>query len=176
MDTLFLDRDGVLNVRMPGEYVQHPDAFIPTPGLETAFPMLAARFERIVVVTNQAGIGKGLMTMEDLDAVHQKLRDIAQASGGRLDAIYACPHRSDAACPCRKPATGMAWLALEQFPEIDFENSWMVGDSKSDMAFGQALGMRTVLINGKQEEAEELQKMHIDFRFGNLLEFARFIC
>jgi D-glycero-D-manno-heptose 1,7-bisphosphate phosphatase len=70
----------------------------------------------------------------------------------------------------------MAWLALEQFPEIDFENSWMVGDSKSDMAFGQALGMRTVLINGKQEEAEELQKMHVDFRFGNLVDFARFIC
>lgn len=176
MDTLFLDRDGVINQRLPGDYVQNPDAFLPAKGLEKALPLLAERFNRIVVVTNQAGIGKGLMTLDDLALVHQKLRDIAEACGGRIDGIYACPHRSDAGCPCRKPATGMAWMALQDFPEIDFEQSWMVGDSVADIEFGQALRMRTVLIEGKTEEAELQKTLQVDFRFGSLLDFARFIC
>jgi D-glycero-D-manno-heptose 1,7-bisphosphate phosphatase len=176
MQTLFLDRDGVINVRTPGDYVKHPDAFIPTPGFETAMPMLAAAFDRIVVVTNQAGIGKGLMNEADLELVHRKMLGITLAAGGRIDGIYFCPHRSDAGCPCRKPATGMAWSALLEFPDIDFEQAWMVGDSLADMQFGQALGMQIALIEGKTEEAESLAKLRIPHQFATLLDFARFIC
>lgn len=174
LPTLFLDRDGVVNLRIPGDYVRTPEMFEPTEGLSEALRLLARQFGRIVVVTNQAGIGKGLMTEADLEVVHQKMFGIAEAAGGRIDRAYHCPHTKDAGCLCRKPATGMAWLALADFPEIDFTNAWLVGDSASDMQFAQALGMRSVLIEGKMEEAEELAKMKIDFRFGSLLEFARF--
>jgi D-glycero-D-manno-heptose 1,7-bisphosphate phosphatase len=152
---LFLDRDGVINVRMPGDYVKTPDEFIPAEGFETAIRLLAAVFDPIVVVTNQAGIGKGLMTAADLHAVHEKMLRYAS-------------------CPCRKPATGMAWQALANFPQIDFENAWIAGDSVSDMAFGQALGLRTVLIHGKMEEWEKLREMRLDFRFPSLLAFAEY--
>ena len=172
--TLFLDRDGVLNVRIPDEYVQTPEAWVPVEGLAEALRLLAIDFQCIVVVTNQAGIGKGLMTEEDLRAVHAKMFALASAAGGRIDGAYHCPHRSDAGCSCRKPATGMGWLALVEFPEIDFSQSWMVGDSASDMQFGKSLGMRTVLIAGKAEEEKTLAKMNIDFRFDSLLDFARF--
>ena len=172
--TLFLDRDGVLNVRTPNDYVKTPAAWIPVPGLDEALRLLAIDFQRIIVVTNQAGIGKGLMTETDLAAVHAKMFERATLAGGRLDGAYHCPHRSDASCGCRKPATGLAWLALLDFPEIDLSQSWMVGDSASDMLFGQALGMRTVLIAGKTEEAKVLTTLPVDFRFGSLLAFARF--
>ncbi len=172
--TLFLDRDGVVNVRTVGDYVRSPEMFEPTEGLDEALRLLAEHFGRIVVVTNQAGIGRGLMTEADLSAVHQKMFGLAAAAGGRIDRAYHCPHAKDAGCRCRKPATGMAWQALADFPEIDFENAWLVGDSASDIQFAQALGMRSVLIAGKHEDEAELSKMKIDFRFSSLLQFARF--
>jgi D-glycero-D-manno-heptose 1,7-bisphosphate phosphatase len=173
---LFLDRDGVVNVRTPGDYVKTPDTFIPTPGFETAIRLLAAAFDPIIVVTNQAGIGKGLMSEADLHAVHEKMLRLAQEAGGRIDRIYYCPHPPDALCPCRKPATGMAWQALADFPQIDFEDAWIAGDSASDMVFGQALGLRTVLIQGKMEEWEKLRAMQLNFRFPSLLGFAEYVC
>ena len=172
--TLFLDRDGVINTRTPNDYVKTPDAWLPVIGLDEALRLLSGDFQRILVVTNQAGIGKGLMTEADLAAVHDKMFAVAAAAGGRIDGAYHCPHRSDAGCSCRKPATGLAWLALVDFPDIDFSQSWMVGDSASDMLFGQALGMRTVLIAGKTEEAAALVGMDLDFRFDTLLGFAQF--
>lgn len=175
LPTLFLDRDGVINVRTVGDYVRHPDAFLPTEGLGEAMELLAAHFGRIVVVTNQAGIGRGLMTEQDLAAVHEKMFETIESAGGRIDRAYHCPHTKDAGCRCRKPATGMAWLALADFPDIDFEKAWLVGDSASDIELGQALGMRTVLIAGKLEEAEQLTKMRVDFRFDSLLAFAQFV-
>ncbi|MFN0214638.1 MAG: D-glycero-alpha-D-manno-heptose-1,7-bisphosphate 7-phosphatase [Saprospiraceae bacterium] len=175
MPTLFLDRDGVINLRTPGEYVKTPTEFLPTEGLAEAIRLLSTKFGRIVVVTNQAGIGKGLMTEMDLHSVHQKMNAIVEAAGGRIDRTYYCPHRPEAACTCRKPATGMAWMALADFPEIDFEDAWMVGDSVADMEFSEKLGIRRVLIRGKIEELAALSRMKIDYQFDSLLEFASWI-
>jgi histidinol-phosphate phosphatase family protein len=175
MPSLFLDRDGVLNTRLPGEYVRHAGEFVPMDGVGEALGLLARHFGRIVVVTNQAGIGKGLMEAGDLTGVHHELRELALAAGGRIDGIYHCPHRSDEGCDCRKPATGLAWQARQDYPDIDFQNSWMVGDSAADMAFGRALGMHTVLIAGKFEEADLLAEMEVNLRFNSLLEFAQYI-
>ena len=149
--TLFLDRDGVINQRTPGDYVKHPSAFIPAPGAMEAIALLAGHFGRIAVATNQAGIGKGLMTEADLNAVHREMLDQVKTAGGRIDAVYFCPHRPELGCNCRKPAPGMALQAQADFPEIVFKNSWFVGDSATDMELGQALGMKTVLIAGKFE-------------------------
>jgi len=173
--TLFLDRDGVLNVRTPGDYVKTPEAYLPVEGFEEAMRLLAAHFNPIVVVTNQAGIGKSLMTEADLTAIHEKLLHLTEAAGGRIDRIYYCPDLPDTGSSCRKPATGMAWLALADYPHIQFERAWMVGDSVSDIVFGKALGMKTVWIEGKTEETARILQEKPDFRFKSLLEFARFI-
>lgn len=170
---LFLDRDGVLNVRIPGDYVKSPEAFQPVEGFGEALRLLRAHFEPILVVTNQAGIGKGLMRVEDLEAVHRKMLLLAAEEGGPIDKVYHCPHRPEAACPCRKPATGMAWQALADFPSLQFENAWMVGDSASDIEFGRTLGLRTVLIEGKTEDTARLNALKVDFRFPSLLAFAQ---
>lgn len=173
MNTLFLDRDGVLNSRIPGNYIKTPDEFQPMEGLGEAMRILSNHFDRIIVVTNQAGIGKGLMTETALHSVHLKLLQIVEAAGGRIDRIYHCPHRTEVGCTCRKPATGMAWKALADFPDLDFENAWMVGDSASDMEFAQRLGFRPVLIRGKYEELEALASLRIGLHFDTLLDFAR---
>ncbi|MDX1913563.1 MAG: HAD family hydrolase [Saprospiraceae bacterium] len=173
MSTLFLDRDGVINVRTPGDYVKTPDEFQPVAGLEEAMRLLAAKFGRIIVVTNQAGIGKGRMSELALAEVHRKMQHIVSNAGGRIDGVYYCPHRPDAACTCRKPLTGMAWMALADFPDIDFENAWMAGDSISDMEFAQRLGIRSALIRGKMEELSQIPSAKIDFFFDSLLDFAK---
>jgi D-glycero-D-manno-heptose 1,7-bisphosphate phosphatase len=172
--SLFLDRDGVLNRRIPGSYITHPVDFVPEQGAMQALGLLNELFHRIVVVTNQAGIGKGLMTEPDLQAIHQKMRALAAAAGGRIDGLYFCPHSPDANCDCRKPAQGLALQARADFPDIDFSKAWMVGDSVSDMQLGQSLGMKTVLIAGKFEETEQLAAMAVDHRFESLLAFAEY--
>ncbi len=174
MTTLFLDRDGVINVRIPGEYVRTPEEFVLVDGFSEAMARLAECFDCIVVVTNQAGIGKGLMTEADLSNVHAKLYTYTNLAGGRIDGIYYCPHTKNAGCDCRKPAPGMAWQAKADFPAIDFQHAWMVGDSVADLLFGQGLGMQTILITGKAEEIELVATLPTDAHFDSLLDCARF--
>lgn len=170
--TLFLDRDGVINRRTPGDYIRRPEDFVFESGVLQALSVLNQHFGRIVVVTNQAGIGKGLMTEADLAAVHRFMLAGIEQAGGRVDRVYYCPHRAEMNCGCRKPAVGMALQAQADFPDIRFEQAWMVGDSLSDMQFGQALGMKTILIAGKNEDAEALAAFSVDERFDSLLAFA----
>lgn len=143
--TLFLDRDGVLNVEKPDGYILHVGEFILLPGVEEALHRLAQIFGRIIIVTNQRGVGRGLMQQADLEEIHRYLRARIERAGGRIDAIYACTD-ADRESPCRKPNPGMALRAKQDFPEIDFTRSVMVGNSDSDMLFGRQLGMRTVWI------------------------------
>jgi D-glycero-D-manno-heptose 1,7-bisphosphate phosphatase len=173
--TLFLDRDGVINVRTPGDYVKNRAAFMFEQGALQALSLLAGLFPRIVVVTNQAGVGRGLMGIDSVADVHDYMIEQVQALGGRIDRAYFCPHHSAMGCNCRKPAPGMAMQALADFPEINFSRAWMVGDSASDMVFGTQLGMKTVLLPGKFEDADALANMSVDYRFENLLAFAQYI-
>jgi D-glycero-D-manno-heptose 1,7-bisphosphate phosphatase len=169
--SLFLDRDGVINERLPGEYVKTPEEFIFCPGAITAISRLSAHFQRIIVVTNQAGIGKGLMSVTDLDKVHQKMRSEITAAGGRIDAVFFCPNISADQAPCRKPNTAMGLQAQMMFPEIDFHHSWIVGDSISDMEFGQRLGMFTALVVGKEEEVLQQAQLQTNWKGNSLKEF-----
>lgn len=173
--SLFLDRDGVINRRTVGDYIRRPADFEFEPGALLALRLLAGLFGRIVVVTNQAGVGKGLMRGPDLAAVHRKMLAEVRRSGGRIDRVYHCPHRPDTGCECRKPATGMALQAQADFPDIRFETSWIAGDSLSDMQFGHELGMKTALIAGKSEEEQALAGLAVDGRFESLLEFAEYV-
>lgn len=171
--TLFLDRDGVINVRTPGDYVKTLEEFIFEHKAPEAISQLTPYFNRIVVLTNQSGIGKGLMTELQLNSVHSVLLASVRTAGGRIDGIYFCPHRPDAGCACRKPAIGLALQAQADFPEIRFRDSWLVGDSVCDMELARALGARAVLIEGKTEEASRFAEMPLQHRFDTLWDFAQ---
>ena len=116
--TLFLDRDGVINQRLPGHYVTQWSEFDFLPGVLDALALLKKVFFPIVIVTNQQGIGKGIMREEDLDNVHQQMQRVITAQGGRIDGIYYCPELSTQEGNCRKPATTMAEQAQQDFPQI----------------------------------------------------------
>lgn len=145
--TLFLDRDGVINKLLPGAYVQTIDEFEFNPGVLEALNKAANLFSRIVVVTNQQGIGKGLMSERNLFEIHTYCKEKVVNANGRIDEFYFAPELASANSPFRKPNTGMALKAKEDFPEIDFSKSIIVGDSDSDIEMGQRLGMKTVYIS-----------------------------
>jgi histidinol-phosphate phosphatase family protein len=145
--TLFLDRDGVINRRIVGGYVAHPDEFEFLPGVLSAIKFFNKKFGRVCVVTNQQGVGKGLMDVVQLELVHQYLVEKVSEVGGWIDGIYFCTDLASKPDNCRKPNINMAIQAKNDFPEIDFSRCIMVGDSTSDMAFGRNAGMKTIFIS-----------------------------
>ncbi len=144
--TLFLDRDGVINRCLIGDYVKNWSEFEFLEATLSAIPKLNSSFRRIVVVTNQQGVGKGLMSQSDLDLIHDKMLSEIQNAGGFLDKIYACTDLAIHNSLNRKPNIGMGLQAQQDFPDIDFRYAIMVGDTITDMQFGQGLGMRTVFV------------------------------
>lgn len=161
--TLFLDRDGVINVHYPDDYVKRWEDFIFIEGVTEALARLSSVFGRIVVVTNQQGVGKGLYTEAELAQMHQQMSSIISQAGGRIDAVYAATRlRDEDVEGWRKPKTGMALQARADFPDIDFSKSIMVGDSASDMQFGREAGMYTVFVKSPDELTAE-QQGWVDF-------------
>ena len=167
--TLFLDRDGVINKRTPSDYIKKWTDFIFMPDTIEAIKKLSTIFGRIVVVTNQAGIGKGLMTEARLTRMHHLMVKNITEQGGRIDKVYFAPDLPINASNRRKPGTGMPLDAQKDFPEIDFTRSIMVGDANSDMEMGDRLGMIKVFIEGKGDDPS-VWKPH--FRFDSLGAFA----
>ena len=168
--TLFLDRDGVINKKIENDYVKNWDNFQFIEGVLPALKIFNQKFQRILIVTNQQGIGKGLFTEEDLERVHQCMLEEINNTGGRIDEIYFCPALSASNSLYRKPNTGMALAAKNKFPEIDFTKSLMVGDSISDMEFGKNVGMKTVYISATKKENS--QPNLIDWEFKSLKKLA----
>jgi histidinol-phosphate phosphatase family protein len=167
--TLFLDRDGVINKKIDEDYVRSISSFEWLPGSLDALAKLAPLFKTVVVVTNQQGVGKGLMSENELRSVHEHMLHNVRIHGGRIDAVYFAPWLKDQNHPERKPGIGMAEKAKRDFPLINFERSIMVGDSLSDVEFGKQAGMYTVLIGNVPEAIAARQP---DFVFPSLLEFA----
>ncbi len=165
--TLFLDRDGVLNDRLIDDYVKELHELKIIDGVPQALSKFATLFNRIVVVTNQQGIGKGMMDADDLALIHGFIADVVQQSGGRIDRFYFAPQLKAENSPYRKPGTGMGLQAKADFPEIDFAKSLMIGDSESDIEFGMKLGMKTVMLkNGRNLSTKA------DYIFENLHKVA----
>jgi histidinol-phosphate phosphatase family protein len=167
--TLFLDRDGVINERLIDDYVKHPTSFKFMAGVKKAMCYLSARFGRIIIVTNQQGIGKGLMTLDDVHNVHRFMIRELEKEGARVDKIYVAHQREAEAGEMRKPSIGMAKLAKEEFSEINFCKSLMVGDAVSDIQFGKRAGMKTVFI-GEHYPKEFVETANPDFVFPSLYE------
>jgi len=142
--TLFLDRDGVINHRLIDDYVKVPSEFSFLPGVLDSIAALTAWFDRIIVITNQQGVGKGLMTHDQLDSLHDQMCLEISEAGGHIDQIFSCTDLATEYNNCRKPNPSMALQAVGMFPEIKLYKSIMVGDMPSDILFGQATEMRTV--------------------------------
>ena len=147
-DTLFLDRDGVLNRLLPGDYVRSWLQWEWMPGVLGELARWSAKFRHIVLVTNQRGVGKGLMTDADLSRIHAQMMTEILEAGGRIDLILACTALSEED-PRRKPNPGMFLETQALFPDIDAKSSVLLGDSPSDAAFAANCGMRFILLNPK---------------------------
>ena len=142
----FLDRDGVINVKAPeGQYVTRWAEVRFLPGVAGAISRLNKSGFRVIVISNQRCVAKGLVTSAEVEALHKKIcRELAEL-GAIIDAVYFCPHETEPACNCRKPAPGMLFLAAKEH-QIDLGASWMIGDSDADVAAGKNAGCKTVLI------------------------------
>jgi len=169
--TLFLDRDGVINHEKKGDYIRNWDEFRFYEGVKEAMKVFAGRFGKIFIVSNQRGVGKQLMTEDDLATIHHNLKKTIESASGRIDNIYFCT-AVDVKDPDRKPNPGMAFQAKLDFPEIDLSQSIMVGNKPSDMLFGKNSGVYTVYLATTHPETP-FPHPDIDVRFNTLTEFAK---
>lgn len=150
MKLVILDRDGVINYDSD-QFVKTPAEWKAMPGSLEAIARLTQAGYRVVVATNQSGIGRGLFDMDTLNAIHEKMHRAVQAAGGRIDAVFYCPHAADSKCECRKPRPGM-FKRIGACFNADLSHSYSVGDSLRDLQAATAAGSRPILVlTGKGE-------------------------
>ena len=140
----FLDRDGVINRKAPteDEYITRWEEMHIIPGVVEAIALLNRAGFRVIVVSNQRCVAKGLVTTGQLDAMHQQMCRELGAVGAKIDGVYYCPHEEQPPCSCRKPEPGMLFTAADEH-EVDLTSSWMIGDSEKDVEAGRSAGCRT---------------------------------
>ena len=148
---VILDRDGVINHDSEG-YIRSAEQWIPVPRSLEAIALLNQAGWRIVVATNQAGLARGLFDLATLNRIHARMHAMVQRCGGRIDAVFFCPHGEDANCACRKPRPGMLLEASERL-DLSLEGQPFVGDSLRDLLAAREVGMQAVLVrtgNGRK--------------------------
>jgi D-glycero-D-manno-heptose 1,7-bisphosphate phosphatase len=149
---VFLDRDGVINQNRPNHVLSWADVEF-LPGAFAALRRLAASAFAVVVVTNQSAVGRGLLALEEMQAINDGVAAAVAAEGGRLDRIYACPHRPEDGCDCRKPQPGMLLQAAAELG-LDLAASYFVGDAVSDVEAGLAANCQPILVRSGRGEAQ----------------------
>jgi D-glycero-D-manno-heptose 1,7-bisphosphate phosphatase len=155
---VFLDRDGIINRKAPsGEYVTRWEDFHLLPGVAEGIALLNRAGFRVVVVTNQRGIAKGLMTVADLEDIHKRMLDSLARAGATINEIYYCPHDKKPVCRCRKPAPGML-LDAARSHGIELPASWMIGDSDIDIEAGKNAGCRTARLVANGETIDDADR------------------
>lgn len=146
MHTIFLDRDGVINRnRAQGDYVKSWEEFQFLPGALAAIARLTGAGFRLLVVTNQACVGKGIVSWATLHEIHARMMQEVRRAGGRLEAVLCCPHLEEARCGCRKPAPGLLLRAQAEY-RVDLGRAIVVGDSARDVQAGAAVGVPAVMV------------------------------
>lgn len=173
LNTVFLDRDGVLNEKMPeGRYVTSWEEFHLLAGVPQAIARLNQAGIRVLVVSNQRGIALGLYTVAEVEAIHANLQNLLKAHGAHIDGFYFCPHEK-LTCNCRKPLPGLFEQAAAWFPGLAAKTSVMIGDSFSDIEFGCRLGMKTVFIEtppDRRKSGSALAERMADLRCPSLAD------
>jgi histidinol-phosphate phosphatase family protein len=166
--TLFLDRDGVINERNFEGYITSPDHFVFRKDVLQALTIFDSLFNKKILVTNQQGISKGIMSKRNLNDVHRYMeQEIKTKLDFQFDAIFTATNLKGSENDRRKPNKAMALEAKELFPNIDFNKSIMIGDTDGDIKFGTNLGMKTVLVSSNEVVSEKS-----DVVVGSLIEFA----
>ena len=167
--TLFIDRDGVINHEKKDDYIHTWEEFEFYDGVQEAMKVFNKTFGRIILVTNQRGIAKGVTKLEDLEIIHKNMLEEIERSGGRIDKIYFCP---DMEGFNRKPNQGMGLQAVKDFPEIDLSKSVMIGNTLSDMAFGRNLGVAINIFLPTTRKEVDVEDIRIDLVFPDLVSAA----
>ena len=155
INAIFLDRDGVINEKLEGDYVKSWLEFKFLPDAIVAIKLLNDKKIPVYIISNQSGIGRGLMTFEDLENVHNKMKEELKKQNARVDDIFVCPHAPEENCNCRKPKPGLLQHAKEIYPSINFKHSWFIGDSDIDVQAGNSAGCNTYLL----KRGESLKKV-----------------
>lgn len=153
MKLIVLDRDGVINEDSP-DFIKSPDEWLPIVGSIEAIARLTRAQYHVVVFTNQSGVGRGLFSLDTLNDIHAKMHRLVAEQGGRIDAIYYCPHAPDEGCDCRKPKAGML-VDISRRLRIDLTDVPVVGDSLRDLQSAQKVGARAILVRSGKGAAVE---------------------
>jgi D-glycero-D-manno-heptose 1,7-bisphosphate phosphatase len=171
---VFLDRDGVINADRP-DFVKSWEEFEFLPDSLEALAVLSQTPYKIVVITNQSGVGRGLLSERTLERMHARMIDRVRASGGRIDAIYYCPHDPGVGCDCRKPATGLFFDAARDF-DINLTLSWAIGDSHRDTQAANRAGVQAILLDRMLPDQTAVPGSALQFvRAINLFDAVRII-
>ena len=175
MKLAILDRDGVIN-HDSDQYIKSPAEWRPIPGSIEAIARLNQNGYRVAVATNQSGIGRGLFDMATLNAINDKMMELVFRQGGRIDALFFCPHTAAEECGCRKPRTGMLEEIAARF-HADLKGQPSIGDSLKDLQAAEAVGAQPILVlTGKGEKTREaggLPKKTLVFQ--DLAEASRYL-
>jgi D-glycero-D-manno-heptose 1,7-bisphosphate phosphatase len=176
MKLVILDRDGVIN-KDSDHYIKSPDEWQPLPGSIEAISRLTQAGYRVVVATNQSGVGRGLFDMATLNAIHDKMHKAVNQAGGRIEAVFYCPDTDAASSPCRKPNPGMFHAIAERF-NAALEGLPAVGDSLRDLQAAAAVGARPILVlTGKGRKTLSEGKLPAGTEtFPNLAAVAQALC
>lgn len=168
--TLFLDRDGVINKQLVGDYVRNWSQFEFLPNVLDALKILAQKFSKIIIVTNQQCVAKGLVENSTIIDIHQKMKEEIEKHSGRIAAVFFAPNLSSQNHIDRKPNIGMLLQAKNMFPNIDLQKSIMVGDSEIDLQFAKKAGIKSVFVGNKEHVTIP------DVAFEDLYDFAQHVC
>lgn len=142
---IFIDRDGVINQRRPDDYVLNWSQFVFVPGIREALKQLSTLGLPMIVISNQAAVGKGLLTLDGLREITTRMQQALLEDGTALTAAYYCPHRSEENCACRKPRPGLLHMAANDL-NVNLSRSVLVGDSETDIKAAEAAGSRSILL------------------------------
>lgn len=172
MKCVILDRDGVINFDSD-QFIKSPDEWRPIPGSLEAIARLNQAGFRVVVASNQSGVGRGLFDMATLNAIHAKMHKLTASVGGRIDAVFFCPHAADSKCACRKPRPGL-FLEIGSRLHMDLKGTFAVGDGLRDVEAALAVGAKPILVRtGKGLKTLEEGQLPKDVPvFDNLLQAA----
>lgn len=169
---IFLDRDGTINVDV--DYLHEPDQLKFIDGAIEALALLKAQGYRLIVISNQSGIGRGYFETQDVDQLHGYMNTILQGHNAAIDAFYYCPHIGQDKCTCRKPQTGLIDRAVAEW-DIDRTRSYMVGDREVDVMTAVNAGCSYGLLLSGHAVSGSLQEKYRDNLYKDLLDFARHI-
>ncbi len=175
---IFLDRDGVISIFKPEDFIKNWEEFEFIPEAIEGLKILTDSGYKIVIISNQSGIGKGIFSQKDLDEITENMKKVLNKKGTGIYKVYYCPHREDENCNCRKPKTGLFLKAKEEIGNIDFSKTFFIGDSERDIIAGKKIGTKTILVlSGQTKNKKEVDKWDIkpDYIFKNLKDAAEFI-